>query len=337
MIRDNLKGLVPKSLRNFALTLAVLGTATAAMAADYTMKIGVPTINDPIHNFAKHYAEELAKRTDGKIEILVFPSGQLGTMPSQVDAMQTGIQEALVAPPGLLAGINKAFQIPDAPGFFEDSQDAHDLLNHPDFRAKFVELAKPAGIEIGSLWIYGPHTYVTKDPATKLTDLGGRKIRVIATPLERAIVGELDITGIPMPFIEVLPAIQRGTVDGVRTMPAAMVPLKFYNTAPHLFNVGDGYVSIGLLLSSSWLSSLPDDLRATVLQTGEDVSQWTTDMAKGMLNDALVTWEAEGGTVTTLADGEREAHFAKLRAVGDGFLSGEPQAAELWGVLKGLK
>lgn len=314
-----------------------LTTSFAASAAEYTMKIGLPSTNDPIHRFADHFAEELTRRTGGRIEVKIFPSGQLGTQPAQVEAMQTGIQEALVAPAGNLSGLSKAFQVTDAPGFFDSAQQAHDLINHPDFREKYANLGTNSGVMGASLWIYGPHSYATKDPVGSLADLNGMKLRVLATPMERAIVEQVGVTGVPMPFIESLPAIQRGTVDGVRSMPAVMAPLKYYNTTPHLLKANDGMLTIGLWVSTFWLDSLPEDLRSVVLQTGEETAQWATDFSASRLDEAYAEWEANGGTVTDLTDAERSAHFDNLAGVADQFLTADKASAELWEVLKALK
>ena len=258
-------------------------------------------------------------------------------MPAQVSGMQTGIQEALVAPAGFLGGVNKGFQVTDAPGFFDSAQEAHALVNHPDFRDKYRNLAQPGGISGVSLWIYGPHSYVSTVETRSLADLDGQKIRVLATPMERAIVAEVGVTGVPMPFIEVLAAIQRGTVDGVRTMPAVMTPLKYFDTAPYLLQADDGILTIGLWVSEQWLASLPADMRALVEETGVEVGDWATDMAAEAWSAALTEWTEKGGTVSTLTDAEKAAHFEKLQPIADKFLTEDAASSEMWELLKSLK
>ena len=311
--------------------------AMPATAAEFVMKIGTPTINDPIHRFAVRYGEVLEERSEGRISVTIFPSGQLGTMPAQVSNMQTGIQEALVAPAGFLGGLNKGFQVTDAPGFFDDADEAHTLINNPDFRDRYRSLGTSSGVTGVSLWIYGPHSYVSTKETLSLADLDGQKLRVLATPMERAIVAELGVTGVPMPFIEVLAAIQRGTVDGVRTMPAVMTPLKYFDTAPYLLQVDDGILTNGLWVSEMWLSSLPADLRTIVEETGVEVGDWATQMSKEAWTAALVEWTEKGGTVSTLSPEDKAAHFAALRPIADKFLSEDAASAELWEILKGLK
>lgn len=322
-------------------TALIAGSASVAAlpttAAEFTMKIGIPTINDPIHRFAVRYGEVLEEKTDGRISVTVFPSGQLGTMPAQVSNMQTGIQEALVAPAGFLGGLNKGFQVTDAPGFFDSAREAHALINRPEFRDKYRTLGTSSGVTGISLWIYGPHSYVSTKETRTLEDLNGQKLRVLATPMERAIVAEVGVTGVPMPFIEVLAAIQRGTVDGVRTMPAVMTPLKYFDTAPYLLQVDDGILTNGLWVSEIWLSSLPQDLRTIVEETGVEVGDWATEMSIEAWEEALVYWTESGGTVSALSDEAKAAHFENLRPVADKFLSEDPASAELWEILKSLK
>ena len=45
-------------------------------------------------------------------------------------------------------------------------------------------------------------------------DLKGKKIRVLATPIETAMMATLGATGVPMTLGEVLPALQQGALDG---------------------------------------------------------------------------------------------------------------------------
>ena len=55
-------------------------TAGAALAQDkiYTMKITLPTLNDPSYFFAKNYAAALEKDSGGRIKPEIYPASQLG-------------------------------------------------------------------------------------------------------------------------------------------------------------------------------------------------------------------------------------------------------------------
>ena len=106
--------------------------------------------------------------------------------------------------------------VTDAPGLFDDIGHAHRAVNHPPFREKFGNLGAKKGFVAGYLWACGDTSIATLEPFKKLDDLKGKKIRVLATPLERAFISKLGATGVPMPYTEVLPAMQQRVIDGVR-------------------------------------------------------------------------------------------------------------------------
>jgi len=65
--------------------------------AQETMRIGFATVNDPLHEVTKAYAEELEARTDGRIRVEIFPAGQLGNIPNQIESIRIGAQAAFVS------------------------------------------------------------------------------------------------------------------------------------------------------------------------------------------------------------------------------------------------
>ncbi|HLB15729.1 MAG TPA: hypothetical protein VJM14_12425, partial [Burkholderiales bacterium] len=85
------------AVRSFVAAGLVL-CAGAAPAADFTMKIGFGTMNDIQHQWAHWYKEALEARSQGRIEVKLFPRGQLGTIASQIEGMQLGTVESFTAP-----------------------------------------------------------------------------------------------------------------------------------------------------------------------------------------------------------------------------------------------
>ena len=112
-------------------------------------------------------------------------------------------------PPGFFIGIDKRFMVTDAPGMFTDEKHATRAINQPEFFNKFTQMGAKKGFVVMSMWGCGGTSVATIKPFKKLADLKGRKIRVLATPLEREVIGSLGATGVPIPYSEVLPSMQR--------------------------------------------------------------------------------------------------------------------------------
>jgi len=324
--------------RSFAtIAAAAAGLALAAGAANaqktYTMKIGFVTVNDSNHLQANWLKKEIEAKSNGRIKVGVFPAGQLGKIPRQIEGLQLGTQEAFNIPPGFFIGINRAFMVTDAPGLFDNVLHQYRAVNHEPFREKFLNLAADKGIIGGSIWSCGDTSVVTVEPFRKLADLKGRKIRVLATPLERAVIEKMGATGVPMPYSEVLPGMQRGTIDGVRTGIIVMYPSKFYTVAKHVTLIGTAHIACAQFLSASWLKSLPGDLRQVVMQAERDVTPLVGKWGEDLTRAAEKKW-AEVGQVYRLPEAERTDLIKRVASIGDDLLGKDPKTADMFALLK---
>ncbi len=324
--------------RSFAtIAAAAAGLALAAGAANaqktYTMKIGFVTVNDSNHLQANWLKKEIEAKSNGRIKVGVFPAGQLGKIPRQIEGLQLGTQEAFNIPPGFFIGINRAFMVTDAPGLFDDIQHQYRSVNHEPFREKFLNLAADKGIVGGSIWSCGDTAVNTIKPFKTLADIKGKKIRVLATPLERAVMEKMGATGVPMPYTEVLPGMQRGTIDGVRTGIIVMYPSKFYTVAKHVTLIGTAHIACAQFLSASWLKSLPDDLRQVVMQAERDVTPLVGKWGEDLTRAAEKKW-AEVGQVYRLPEAERTDLIKRVASIGDDLLGKDPKTADMFALLK---
>ena len=320
-------------LTTCAVLAAAFAIAPASAQKTYTMKIGFVTINDSNHfaaNWLKKYLEE---KSGGRLEVGVFPAGQLGKIPRQIEGIQLGTQEAFNIPPGFFIGIDQAFMVTDAPGVFDDILHQHRAVNHPSFRDKFMKLAEKKGFVGNFVWSCGDTSVATLKPFKTLEDMKGRKIRVLATPLERAVIEKLGATGVPMPYTEVLPAMQRKVIDGVRSAVIVMFPSKFWTVAKHLTLTGMGHISCGQWLSVSWLKSLPNDLRELVLQAGREVTPMVGKWGHELTVKAEEDW-AKNATIHRLSEADQEEFRKRVAPIADEILGGNPKTRDMFALLK---
>ncbi|MEJ2374663.1 MAG: TRAP transporter substrate-binding protein [Pseudolabrys sp.] len=324
------KGLMGATAAAF---MACLLPATT-QAADFTMRIGMVTINDAQHTFAKKYAEELEKRTNGKIKVEVFPAAQLGKIPTQIGNLKIGAQAAFLSPAGFFSGINKAFEVTDAPGIYKSYWHAQNAITDPAFRSKFLAGAEKAGVIGVSVWNYGPTSIASRTPIRKIDDMKGLKIRVLATKMESKVASVLGMTGVPMPFTEVLPALQQHTIDGCRSAISVMAALKFYTASKYVTVIESGMIVSVLWVSKTWLDKLPKPLQDQVMKTGRDLETWAGHNAKGFIDRAEKIWTKNGGTVLRLSDAEEAEVKKRLAPLGDEFLGTNPATKDMYELLK---
>lgn len=81
-----------------AAALAFFAFVSSATAADVVMKVGTATINETQHQFIKFYKEEVEKGSGGRIEVQIYPAGQLGLIPREIEGVQLGNNKGYVGP-----------------------------------------------------------------------------------------------------------------------------------------------------------------------------------------------------------------------------------------------
>ena len=306
----------------------------AAGAQTIDMKIGFATINDAQHKSANWFRDEIAKRTGGRIKARVFPAAQLGKIPRQIEGLQLGTQEAFITPPGFFVGINPAFQAPDAPVLFDSFEHQYRTLNHPSVRTKFLGLAKHAGILGNFIFAAGETAIATRKPFRKIDDLKGQKIRVLATKMEVELIKQLGAAGVPMAYSEVLPAIQRRVLDGVRSGIVVMGPSKFYTAAKHITLTATGYIPSAMWLSKSWVDKLPAADRKAVFEVGLEVQPLAQKWAIEITRKWETLWTTNGGTVHRLSAADQKELRRRARPLGDKFLGSNPKTREMYALVK---
>src|SRR5271167_3266693 len=116
------------SRNSIALTSLALGAlfATAialkpAAAAEYTLKWAVVTRGDMQEKFGHKLAEVLPAATNGRVEVQVFPGGQLGSPSAMIEGLQLGTIEAYENPADFFTGVDSRFGVFSIPFLFRDT------------------------------------------------------------------------------------------------------------------------------------------------------------------------------------------------------------------------
>ena len=105
----------------------------AAQAQDktYVMKIALPTLNDPSHQYAKNFAAAIEKNSGGRIKPEIYPASQLGSIPRMIEGTQFGAIQCAIIPPDFFVGIDARFEVMAAPGLVDTMQHAQRLAADP--------------------------------------------------------------------------------------------------------------------------------------------------------------------------------------------------------------
>lgn len=305
-----------------AFTLAAL----PAVAADFTMKIGFATMNDIQHQWANWYKEALEARSNGRIEVKLFPRGQLGPIASQIEGLQLGTVEAFTTPADFFAGMDPRFGTFSIPLLFKDAAHAEKVLLDPAMNKEILALGADKNVQIVSVYTYAPAHYFGKQPIRSLDDFKGKKLRVNATAAERAKMRQFGASAVPMDLAEVVPGIQQGVIDGTMSATAIYVNLKFIDIGKVLTEVNDTMiVSVGAV-SRPWLAKLPADLRAAVLEEGAKLQPRINEHSRVLDQGMVKRWREAGGEMIKLPAADQAKVQQLLSGIGEEVTKDNPNA-----------
>jgi tripartite ATP-independent transporter DctP family solute receptor len=213
----------------------------------------------PGHIAALQFAERVKARSNGAIQINVFPNNSLGSPPEQIEQTRLGVIDMCVPTQGALDKFEKAFGAVMLPFCFRDLDHAHRVLDGPamDWLAP---LAEKQNIIILSNWEYGFRNLTnSKRPVNVPDDVKGLKIR---TPPEIQISASMEALGgvvTQIAFPELYLALSQGVVDGEENPVAVILFSKFYEVQPHLAMTKHVYNSmIHVIGARSWAKLSPD-------------------------------------------------------------------------------
>src|SRR6266516_822838 len=122
--------------------------AIPAKAQQFTMKLSQPTINDVTYEYFKRMKAGIEQRSAGKIKVEIYPTNQLGQLPTVVEGVALGTIEAAASANGFWISLEPRFQVLDAPGLFDSVSHGFKMLNDPDLRARLATWASDKGVEI---------------------------------------------------------------------------------------------------------------------------------------------------------------------------------------------
>lgn len=257
-----------KILAAFVFIAIMAGAAFAD--AEYTIKVGyIGSESHPTMQAMKTFGDNVAKGSEGKIKVELYPNAQLGGDRELCEGVQMGTIQMAIPSTSALAGFDKRIQVLDLPYLFTTREAAFEAVDG-ELGVKLNEfLAKKGFYVIGYLENGFRHVTNSKQPITKPEDLKGLKIRTMENPMHLAFFKELGANPTPMSWGELYTALQQGTVDAQENPYAMIDDGKFYEVQKYVSETGHVFSYEILIANKKFMEKLPDDLRTLVIDEAQ--------------------------------------------------------------------
>jgi len=253
-----------------ALCLAVMLFPGAAFAK-VSLKLG--HTGAPNHHYnltCEKFVEAVKQKSNGEIEIKIFPSDQLGNQRQLVEGAQLGTVDMVLTSDSQLSSFIDAFGALNLPFLFRDINHVAKAMDG-EVGEYFSKEAEKKGIVILGYWENGfRHVSNSKRPIEKLEDLKGLKLRTPNSQVTLASFKALGALPTPMSFGEIYSALQLGTVDGQENPVAHILTQKWYEVQKYFSLTSHQHNVEPLCMSKIIFDSLKPEYRKILLETAKE-------------------------------------------------------------------
>jgi TRAP-type transport system periplasmic protein len=223
----NLSGAYRRVAAIAVLAVGAFALNAGAAAGQTVLKLGHCCTETSAHGvLATKWAEFTGAKSGGELKLNVFPQGQLGDEKALVEALRLGTVDASVITTDVLISDVPEFTVIGLPYAFTSYEDAHAFLKGKGGNVLLSKLdrigIKGLGIADTGFRSMGNNVRPINSPE----DLKGVKIRVIQAPLSVKTLEAMGANPVPMPWAEVIPALEQKIIDGVESGNAYYVGLK---------------------------------------------------------------------------------------------------------------
>src|SRR6202140_3019772 len=307
-----------------ALALTLSLGAASAQDKIYTMKITLPTLNDPSYFFAKSYAATLEKDSGGRIKPEIYPASQLGAIPRQIEGVQFGAIQCAIVPPEFFVGVDERFELMTAPGLVTSMEQGQRLAADPTVLKLMLGLGAGKGLRGVGLYMATPSAFIAKSAIRHLADFKGKKLRIFASDFQTVTLKRLGATPVAMTLGDVLPAIQQGAIDGALAAMTVFTPMQYQDAAKYVTETGQPSIFIIVEISKKWYDSLPADLQQIVDRDAAKESVAINPFAIDLNARVRQGWLDKGGELISLPADEQSAMMETLASVGEDVAKSKP-------------
>ena len=307
----------------------------AARAQDktYTMKMTLPTLNDPSYVFAKNYAAALEKDSGGRIKLEIYPASQLGSIARQIEGTQFGAIQCALIPPEFFVGVDERFEVMAAPGLVNSIEHGQRVAADPAVLKMMLSLGANKGLHGVGMFIAQPDSLVSKTAIRHLADFQGKKIRIFASDFQSEAMKRLGATPVAMTLGDVLPALQQGAIDGAVAGITVFSAFHYQDAAKYVTEINQPQIFLMLEISQKWYDSLPPDLQKIVDQDGAKETRAINPAALDLFNKARQAWTEKGGELISLPADEQAKMMQTLSSVGDDVSKAKPGVRDAYEIV----
>jgi tripartite ATP-independent transporter DctP family solute receptor len=225
------------------------------------------------------FKELVEKRSNGKVEVQIFPNSTLYSDAQELDELKLGDVQMIAPAISKLSEIVPEVQLFDLPFLFQSQQDVWSLADGPVGQELFRLLEKK-GYKALAVWDNGFKDITNSRHSIKEpSDFSDLTFRIMPSETLQKQFEAVGATTVVVPFDELYFSLEKGQVEGEENTISNIYNKKLYTSQRFLTKSDHGYLGYFVLVDQKFWSTIPPDTRKMLTETLQEVTDWERQLA----------------------------------------------------------
>ncbi|MGR0278779.1 TRAP transporter substrate-binding protein [Marinomonas dokdonensis] len=311
-------------MKNKMLKLSLLASLVTLPAAAISSEIEIKIAHGSSTQFHMHKALErfesiVEEKSNNRIDVTIFPSGQIAGDTGMVEAVLAGTVEMAVEPPSFFAKWDPAFEVAELPFIYPNKDVAFKVLNSEAGDELMHRLNDLDLVGLG--WMEMGQRVLTNNghPVTSPSDFKGIKLRTMKVPTHISAFKALGANPTPMNFGEVYAGLQMNVIDAQENPISQIYTQKFHEVQDYITLTNHVLALYLPVINKSFYDSLDESDQTLLKEAMAEAINYDFDLIETENDQYLKEIKETGVQVVELTSQQRQQFIDAVAPARDSF------------------
>lgn len=261
----------------------------------YAWALGTSSPEDTVTQvYSEKFAQEVMERSNGSMEIAVYPNGVIGGDRELLESCADGDIPFVVqntAPQVSFMPETAVFDLPCASTTIEE---VREKIDNPEFYTAIQKVYEKSSYQLLGIADQGFRVMTTNKNIQDISGFKGQKIRTMENANHLKFWQDLGANPSPMAFSEVYIGLQQHTIDAEENPYEVIVSGKLYEQQKYMVETNHVPHLITLIASEDFMDKLSREQQKIIQEAAKSATEYAREQANIRVEDRIEIMEAAG-------------------------------------------
>lgn len=233
---------------------------------------------------ARKFAQLMKERSNGYIEVQVFPNSILYKDGEEMEALSNNDIQMIAPATSKVTSIVPEWSVIDLPFAFDSYEEVHAYIKGTTGQELIGKLDQQGLVMLG-MWDNGFKQLTNRSfPINKPADIKGLNMRIMPSDIIEQQFELFGASAVKLDFNNVFQSLDNGLIDAQENTMSNIMSKSLHFKQNYLTVSNHGYLGYVLLMNKQFWEGLPEEVRLLIEDTLSEVSEWQQEIAH-QLND----------------------------------------------------